>query len=226
MSDRWLRDVFVRTGMDIMVLPGPLELLWWQWFALLALLLLSWIGGSLLGRATRWALRAITERTPSPWDDQLVAKLGGPLTMAWGLGLVTAGSQYLLLLKPAYGLIHGLTTAGIVFAVFWALWRGTGVAADQMLDRNSPEPLYRQLATQLQRQIVQARPFVQVVRQGTPVGRQPQAGQALQRAEIVGRQVVGAQQVPAGDRQTAAGGRVAVVAVAQGGKFTLQRHQV
>ena len=45
------------------------------------------------------------------------------------------GARHLLLLQPAYRLIDGLTTAGIVFAVFWALWRGTAVAARQMLDR-------------------------------------------------------------------------------------------
>jgi MscS family membrane protein len=48
---------------------------------------------------------------------------------------VLFGSQYLLLLKPAYRLIDGLSTAGVVFGVFWALWRGTGVATRQMLTR-------------------------------------------------------------------------------------------
>jgi MscS family membrane protein len=136
LPDRWLRDAFVRTGMDIMLLPGPLELLWWQWFAMAALLLVAWIGGSLLGRATRWALNQIARRTPSPWDDELVAALGGPLTFAWGLALVMVGSQYLLLLRPAYRLIDGLTTAGVVFAVFWAVWRATDVACRQLLSRS------------------------------------------------------------------------------------------
>jgi MscS family membrane protein len=135
LPDRWLRDTFVRSGLDIMVLPGPLELLWWQWFALAALVVAAWIGGGALGRATRWALDRVAQRTASPWDDQLVGSLGGPLTMAWSLALFAAGSQYLLLLKPAYRLIDGLTTAGIVFAVFWALWRGSGVGAQQMLSR-------------------------------------------------------------------------------------------
>jgi MscS family membrane protein len=135
LPDRWLRDVFIRTGLDFMLLPGPLELLWWQWFAMASLLLVSWIGGSLLGRVLRWALHQITIRTPYPWDDKLVTRLGGPLTLACSLGLLMAGSQYLMLLTPAYRLIDGLTTAGIVFATFWALWRGTGVAARQMLER-------------------------------------------------------------------------------------------
>ena len=50
LPDRRLRDAFVRTGLDVMVRPGPLELLWWQWFALAALLLAAGVAGKLLGR--------------------------------------------------------------------------------------------------------------------------------------------------------------------------------
>ena len=107
LPDRWLRDTFVRTGMDIMLLPGPLELLWWQWFAMAALLVTAWIGGNLLGRATRWLLLQAATRLHSPWDGDLVASLGGPLSLAWGLAMVIFGSQYLLLLTPAYSLIDG-----------------------------------------------------------------------------------------------------------------------
>ena len=83
----------------------------------------------------RWALRLIAARTPSPWDDELVASVGGPLMVAWSLALVQFGSQYLLLVKPAYRLIDGLTTAGIVFTVFWSLWRATAAAGRAMLSR-------------------------------------------------------------------------------------------
>ncbi|WP_298833092.1 mechanosensitive ion channel family protein [uncultured Piscinibacter sp.] len=135
LPDRWLRELFVSSGFEFMLLPGPLELLWWQWFALVALLLLAWLVGSLLGRATRWLLRQVAARTPSLWDDEFVASIAGPLSLAWGLMVLLVGSRHLLLLRPAARLIDGLTTAGIVFALFWALWRGTGVGARQMLDR-------------------------------------------------------------------------------------------
>lgn len=135
LPDRWLRDAFVRSGLDVMLLPGPLELLWWQWFAMVMLLLAAWIGGGLMGRAVRGILSRMAAKTTTPWDDELVASLGGPVTLACSLALLMFGSQYLLLLKPAYRLIDGLTTAGIVFAVFWALWRGSGVATQQWLER-------------------------------------------------------------------------------------------
>ena len=135
LPDRMLRDAFVRTGLDVMVRPGPLELLWWQWFALVALLTAATIVGSLLGRMTRAVLRQIATRTRAHSGDEWIASLAGPLTLAWGLVLVWAGSQYLLLVKPAYRLIDGLTTAGIVFALFLALWRGTGAGLRILLDR-------------------------------------------------------------------------------------------
>ncbi len=135
LPDRWLRDIFVRGGMDFMLLPGPLELLWWQWCAALSLLGLAWLGGSVLGRVTRWVLQRGAARTATPWDDELVASLGGPITLAWTLGLVIFGSRYLMLLRPAHHLIDGLNAAVMAFTVFWALWRGTGVASRQWRDR-------------------------------------------------------------------------------------------
>jgi MscS family membrane protein len=135
LPDRWLRDVLVRSGMDIMLLPGPLELLWWQWLALIAMLLVAWAGGTLLGRASLAILQRMAAQTTTLWDDALVARLGGPVSLAWGLSIVLTGSRYLLLLAPAQRLVEGLTTAGIVFTVFWALWRSAGVVAQHALSR-------------------------------------------------------------------------------------------
>jgi MscS family membrane protein len=135
LPDRRLRDAFVRTGLDVMVRPGPLELLWWQWFALAALLLAATIVGRLFGRLTCTALQQIARRTRVPWGDELISSLAGPLALGWGLAAVWAGSQYLLLVKPAYRLIDGIATAGITFAVFLALWRGTGAGLRILLGR-------------------------------------------------------------------------------------------
>jgi MscS family membrane protein len=135
LPDRWLRDMFVGTGFQFMLLPGPLELLWWQWCALVTLLVLAWAAGTVLGRATGWLLRQIAARTPSPWDDELALAIAGPLALVWGLAVLQVGAQQLLLLAPAARLVDGLTSAGIVFALFWVLWRGTGVGARQLLGR-------------------------------------------------------------------------------------------
>jgi len=62
LPDRWLRDAFVSSGLEIMLLPGPLELLWWQWFAMAALLVGAWLSGALLGRLTRRLLRMVAAR--------------------------------------------------------------------------------------------------------------------------------------------------------------------
>lgn len=135
LPDRRLRDALVAWDLDAMLLPGPLELLWWQWVALSVLLVLAWPVGNLLARVTRFVLRHLARRTPMRWDADLVGVLGAPLTLAWSLAVVLVGSTHLLLLAPAYRLIHGLTMAGIVLAGFWALWRGAGVGARQLLER-------------------------------------------------------------------------------------------
>ena len=135
LPDRRLRDVIVASGLDVLLLPGPLEVLWWQWGALALLIVLAWPVGSLLARATRFLLHRLARRTSVHWDEGWLGVLGGPLTLAWSLGVVRVGLIHLLLLEPAYRLIHGLTTAGIVLAAFWALWRGAAVAARQLLAR-------------------------------------------------------------------------------------------
>lgn len=134
LPDRRLRDLLVASGLDVMLLPGPLELLWWQWIALTLLLVLAWPLGSLFARATRFVLKRLLQRSSATGGDAWAGTLGEPLTLAWSLAVVYAGSTHLLLLAPAYRLIHGLTTAGIVLAAFWALWRGAAVGARQLVE--------------------------------------------------------------------------------------------
>jgi MscS family membrane protein len=114
--------------------PGPQGLLWWQWLALPLLLLGALALGSLLGRLTRRALRRLAARTRTPWDEVLVARLAGPITVLWSAGLAT-------LLLPSAGLPGGATAAAghalravSYFALFWAAYRSihavSGAAAD------------------------------------------------------------------------------------------------
>jgi MscS family membrane protein len=136
LPDRWLRDALVYAGLDVLLLPGPLELLWWQWLVVPALVLAAWLLGIVLGRLTRRLLARIAERTPTPWDDQLVKSLGPPLTLAWSINLFWLGAQGLILLTPAHRVLDSAVTAGMVLAVFWALWRSSGLISEQMLRRS------------------------------------------------------------------------------------------
>jgi MscS family membrane protein len=136
LPDRWLRDAFVYAGLDVLLLPGPFELLWWQWLAVPVLLLLAWALGSLLGRLTRRALRRILARAPGGTsNERLLAALGAPLTLAWGLNVFWLAAQTLVLTDPAYRTVDSVATAGMVFAVFWALWRSSSLITERMLQR-------------------------------------------------------------------------------------------
>ncbi|MCP5269791.1 MAG: mechanosensitive ion channel family protein [Burkholderiaceae bacterium] len=136
LPDRWLRDAFVRSGATDLLRPGPLELLWWQWIAMAGLLAVAWLGARVLGGLAQWVLRAITRRTPTPWDDRLVDGLTRPLRLALGLGIVKAGTGALMLVTPAFRFVDGLTAAGLVFCGFWALWLAVDVWSRQLMERS------------------------------------------------------------------------------------------
>jgi MscS family membrane protein len=133
LPDHWLRDAIVYAKLDVLLLPGPFELLWWQWCAMPILALLAWALGSALGRLTRALLIRIAARTPNVWDDHLVRSIAWPLTLVWALGLFWLGAQALVLTDPAYRALDAVVTAGVMVALFWALWRSTRVMNEQLL---------------------------------------------------------------------------------------------
>jgi MscS family membrane protein len=102
---------------------GPRELLWWQWIALLPLVLLCSIAGRLLCRWTQRVGRTITSRTRANWDDGLFFRLKGPMSLAWTLVLLSLGIHWLDPYKPALELLQRLLRVGTVVASFWALTR-------------------------------------------------------------------------------------------------------
>ncbi len=125
------------------------DLIWWQWLALLAPLLLAWGGGYLLSRLTRMILQRIAARTSMAWDDALVARTGGPLTLGWWLAICYAGIPWLELAPSVRtGVKRGLR-AILLFCVFWALMRAIDVVGEALttsrwsLDRPSSRPLLR-----------------------------------------------------------------------------------
>ncbi|CAN5127286.1 hypothetical protein BH11PSE9_BH11PSE9_26050 [soil metagenome] len=136
LPDRWVRDAIEYTGTDsLMLRPGPLELLWWQWAAIPLLVLAAWALGTLLGSITRAALRRIVDASALVWTKQVVQHIGAPLTLVWALNVFWFGARYLALTDPAYESLDSFATAGMVFALFWALWRSSGVIVEQLLLR-------------------------------------------------------------------------------------------
>jgi MscS family membrane protein len=119
LGDRFLRDHLP----EVLLLPGPKELLWWQWLALPFLFLLAWLIGHGLGRLTRSVAGRIAARTSTTWDDELLKRVAPPLTLGWGLVAAAVLVQALDLYAPAESfLLQTLAALGILVVV-WALWR-------------------------------------------------------------------------------------------------------
>jgi MscS family membrane protein len=132
LGDRWLQEHLP----EGLLLPGPFEILRWQWAALPALLLIAWGVGRLLAWASLRLLASLAARTRSAWDDTLVRKLRGPVILAWSIGVAYPLTSALHLYRPAEAYAQrALGTAGLV-ALFWMLWRGVGVVGDAL--RSSP----------------------------------------------------------------------------------------
>ena len=110
--------------------PGPLELLWWQWIAVLVLLVPAWWGGRVLGWVSRKVLMRLAVRTKTVWDEALLLQLRGPFALAWTLVLLRAGLPFLGLYAPAATFAVQVLKAGAIFAFFWATLRAVTVAGD------------------------------------------------------------------------------------------------
>ncbi|MBI5548609.1 MAG: mechanosensitive ion channel family protein [Deltaproteobacteria bacterium] len=108
--------------------PGPQDLLWWQWLALPFLLLLAWAGGYVLSRISRGLLARIAARTATRWDDEVLARIGGPLTVAWAVACSYLLLPWLGLYAPAREFVHRCLRASLLVVFFWALARSIDVA--------------------------------------------------------------------------------------------------
>jgi MscS family membrane protein len=121
-------------------LPGPLlgqgpqGLLWWQWIALPALVVLALAAGWLLGRITGRALRQLAARTKTSWDEILVQRLSAPLALLWSVAAATVLLPSLALPGPATGVAGHLLRALTYLAFFWAGYRSIRVVFDVLSD--------------------------------------------------------------------------------------------
>ncbi len=135
LPDRWIRDLLVRAGLRSMLGAGPLDILWWQWVALPFVAFLSWIVGRVI-RVVVWPIVIrLTSSTPNAWDNRILASIGRPLTLALAILAFAIGASWLQLTRSAFLLVGSILKAGVVFAVFWGLWRSTDVIIAWILSR-------------------------------------------------------------------------------------------
>lgn len=124
LGDRWLRERLP----GFLMRPGPRDLLWWQWAALLLLAGASWGLGRGLARLTRGLFGRLFVRTTTTWDDVLLERLGAPLTLGWALACAWLLLPVLGLYPPAHRFVLGGVGAAGAMVLFWGLWRSVDVA--------------------------------------------------------------------------------------------------
>lgn len=111
---------------------GPLDLLGWQWLALPVVGLVAVVLGSLLTRLTRALLGRATRHTASPWDDAVLARMGKPLTVGWGIAVAFGLLVPLELNDRAEAALHRFLKAIALVVFFWALSRTVDVGRQMM----------------------------------------------------------------------------------------------
>jgi len=117
--ERWLPPQLLRSG--------PFDIAWWQWLALPGVLLLAWTAGKVLGWATRRLLGRLAARTTTRWDDVLLARLGGPLTLFWAVAAAWLLKLPLGFSEMAEAQVDRILRIGVVVTTFWAGVRAVDV---------------------------------------------------------------------------------------------------
>jgi MscS family membrane protein len=112
--------------------PGPLDLLGWQWLALPAVAALAMVLGSLLSRITRSVLGRATQRTATPYDEAIMARMGRPLTVGWAIACAFALIVPLELNQRSADLLHRWLKAFALVVFFWGLARAIDVVQQQL----------------------------------------------------------------------------------------------
>jgi MscS family membrane protein len=135
--DAWYEALEHRWALELLpptlLAPGPGELLWWQWLALPVLLIASWILGFILSRITHGIMQRIAARTQGDFDDVVLERLDGPLTLGWSIAVLYMLVPFLAMYQPAEDLIHRILKVGLYFVFFWSLLRIVDVLGQYLL---------------------------------------------------------------------------------------------
>jgi MscS family membrane protein len=133
---RWLRDQIIALDMPWLLRSGPLGILWWQLLALPFVGLVSWATGHGLRAVARPVIDRATSRTSSVLDDQIVASIASPMTLAFAVLAFLLGCVLLEVPRSALIYVASVTKAGLSVAMCWALWSLTRVLATWTLRRS------------------------------------------------------------------------------------------
>jgi MscS family membrane protein len=143
LPDHWVREHLPAA----LRRTGPFGIQWWQWLALLTLLPLAAIVGTLLAGPVQALLKRLVSRTETELDDALVHSARGPIVLL--IGVATSRLLLYWIVLPAAGeqFVVDLQRAIAVVAVFWILLRVIGVLQQALpsTDWGSSHPALRSL---------------------------------------------------------------------------------
>jgi len=123
LRDRWILEHLPKSLLQ----PGPFDLLCWQWLALPVAVLGAWFLGFFFARILRASLARVVARTRATWDDAVLERIGGPLTLTGLVAALYAVMPLLGLAAPAEDAARQFLRAGLFVVVFWALLRSVDV---------------------------------------------------------------------------------------------------
>ncbi|MBW2446331.1 MAG: mechanosensitive ion channel family protein [Deltaproteobacteria bacterium] len=112
-----------------------LEVLLWQWVALLFLTFTAWLLAYLAAATTLAVLRPILARTETDLDDRLFDTMLPPLRLFMTIFLFWIGSNSLGLAVPAEAFISAVCRAAVLGAITWLLMRLVNVVGEVVEQR-------------------------------------------------------------------------------------------
>ena len=121
MSAGFFKRVHDAFGWGLVALPI------WGAASILIGITLGWITRRLLGR--------LTQRTANQWDDEIVARLTGPLAIGWAVLAAYLGLAWLELSPASELAARQVLRSAFIVTVFWMLLRGVDVA-DHLVGRS------------------------------------------------------------------------------------------
>lgn len=110
--------------------PGPRDVPWWQWGALVLLLPAAWAAGLVIARVAANRISRIAAKTSATWDDVIAERTRGPLRLAASLLVVWAAVPWLGLNSAASVLVTRGIRAGALSVLFWGALRAIGASGE------------------------------------------------------------------------------------------------
>jgi len=124
LENRWLLDHLPKWSLRF----GPHELRWWQWLALVPLVVTGLLVGLTITRLSRLVIKHWLPRH----STEIARKLRGPATLAWTVITSYALLPWLGLYEPAEAFVRRGLSASFLVALFWALWQGVELSLHTM----------------------------------------------------------------------------------------------